>query len=83
VEVLFEAAGWGENVSPEAVWQAIGNTVGHEPGSGRRWWYAGRTRVSVSHSRGVSVRYLPDANAETGHGGFWHVSAKPLPPLNS
>jgi len=28
VEVLFEAAGWGENVSLEAVWEAIDNAVG-------------------------------------------------------
>ena len=28
VEVLFEAAGWGEDVSLEAVWEAIDNAVG-------------------------------------------------------
>ncbi len=28
VEVLFEAAGWGENVSLKAVWEAIDNAVG-------------------------------------------------------
>jgi len=28
VEVPFEAAGWGRNVSLEAVWEAIDNAVG-------------------------------------------------------
>jgi hypothetical protein len=55
--VLFEAAKWGENVSLEAVWEAIENTVGSRA----------RLRAAVD---GVQ-EFIPPADADPD--GEWRA----------